>query len=215
MYQLQVTTEGISCPEKDVFAQRKIGLEEEYFRKKEQELLEQIRRRTALQAEREELAEATGIADEEILATMREMGYTRETVGLLHLVPLVQVAWASGSVTPRERELVLRLSEWCGVRKDSPAWEQLNNWLDDRPSDDFFLKTLRIIRCLLDFQTVKEQVTGRTDLISFCIRIANASGGFLGVGSKISEGEQAALDQIVEELNRRNTEGAPQVVDER
>ena len=200
--------------EKDVFTQRKMGLEEEYFLKNEQELLEQIRSRAAPQAEREELAEATGIADEEILATLREMGYTRETVGLLHLVPLVQVAWASGSVTPRERELVLRLSEWRGVRKDSPAWEQLNNWLDERPSDDFFLKTLRVIRCLLDFQTVKEQVTGRTDLISFCIRIANASGGFLGVGSKISEGEQAALDQIVEELNRSNPEGAPQMVEE-
>ena len=200
--------------EKDVLAQRKTGLEEEYFRKKEQELLEQIRRRAALQAEREELAEATGIADEEILATLREMGYTRETVGLLHLVPLVQVAWASGSVTPRERELVLRLSEWRGVRKESPAWEQLNNWLNERPSDDFFLKTLRIIRCLLDSQSVKEQVTSRTDLISFCIRIANASGGFLGVGSKISEGEQAALDQIVEELNGRNPGAAPKVVEE-
>jgi hypothetical protein len=204
--------------EKDVFAQRKTGLEEEYFRKKEQELLEQFRRRAALQAEREELAEATGIADEEILATLREMGYTRETVELLHLVPLVQVAWASGSVTPRERELVLRLSEWRGVRRDSPAWEQLNNWLDERPSDDFFLRTLRIIRRLLDSQTMKEQVTGRTDLISFCIRIANASGGFLGVGGKISEGEQAALDQIVEELNNRNPEAvrqAPAALSER
>jgi hypothetical protein len=196
--------------EKDVFAQRKTGLEEEYFRKKEQELLELIRRRSALQGESKELAEATGIADEEILVKLREMGYTRETVGLLHLVPLVQVAWASGSVTPRERELVLRLSEWRGVRKESPAWEQLNNWLDERPSDDFFLMTLRIIRRLLDSQTMKEQVTGRTDLISFCIRIANASGGFLGVGSKISEGEQAALAQIVEELNRRNPEAVRQ-----
>jgi hypothetical protein len=201
-------------PEKDVFAQRKMGLEEEYFRKKEQELLEQIRRHTALQAEREELAEAMGIADEAILATLREMGYTRETVGLLHLVPLVQVAWASGSVTPRERELVLRLSEWRGVQKDGPAWEQLNNWLDERPLDDFFLKTLRIIRLLLDFQTMKERVTGRTGLISFCIRIANASGGFMGVGSKISEGEQAALNQIVEELNRRSPEAVRQVVEE-
>jgi hypothetical protein len=201
--------------EKDVFAQRKTGLEEEYFRKKELELLEQIRRRATLQAEREELAEATGIADEEILATLREMGYTRETVELLHLVPLVQVAWASGSVTPRERELVLRLSEWRGVRMDSPAWEQLNNWLDERPSDDFFLRTLRVIRRLLDSQTMKEQVTGRTGLISFCIRIANASGGFLGIGSKVSEGEQAAIDQIVEELNRRNPEAAQQVFEER
>jgi hypothetical protein len=200
--------------EKDVFAQRKTGLEEEYFRKKEQELLELIRRRSALQDESKELAEATGIADEEILATLREMGYTRETVGLLHLVPLVQVAWASGSVTPRERELVLRLSEWRGVRKDSPAWEQLNIWLDERPSEDFFLRTLRIIRRLLDSQTMKEKVTGRMDLISFCIRIANASGGFLGIGSNISEGEQTALDQIVEELNRRNPEAARQVVEE-
>jgi hypothetical protein len=198
--------------ENDVFAQRKTGLEEEYFHKKEQELLERIRRRTALQDERETLAEAIGIADEEILATLGEMGYTRETVALLHLVPLVQVAWASGSVTPRERELVLRLSEWRGVRKDSQAMDQLNNWLNKRPSDDFFLKTLRIIRCLLDIQTVKEMVTSRTQLISFCIRIANASGDFLGASSNISEGEQAALDQIVEELCR-NTPGAAPVVE--
>lgn len=200
-------------PEKDMFAQRKTGLEEEYFRRKEQELVEQIRRRTAKKAEREEMAEAVGLADEEILATLQEMGYTRETVKLLHVVPLVQVAWASGSVTPRERDIVLRLCEWRGVEKDSPAWEQLNNWLDQRPSDEFFLTTLRVIRHLLEFQTVNERVAGRTDLISFCIRIATASGGFLGVGSKISEGEQTALDQIVEELTQRNPQAVRQVVE--
>ncbi len=198
---------------KDAFTQRKTGLEEEYFRKKEQELVEQIRRRNAKQEERQGLAEAVGVADEEILATLEELGYTRETVKLLHLVPLTQIAWASGSVTPREREMVLRLCEWRGVEKDSPAWEQLNKWLDERPSDDFFLKTLRIIRHLLDVQPDKERVAGRTDLISFCIRIAKASGGFLGVGSKISAEEQMALDQIVEELTRKNPEAVRQVVE--
>jgi hypothetical protein len=200
-------------PEKDMFAQRKTGLEEEYYRKKEQEPIEQIRRRTANETERQKLAEAVGVADEEILATLHEMGYTRETVKLLHLVPLVQIAWASGSVTPRERELVLRLCEWRGVEKNGLAWEQLNNWLDERPSDKFFLTTLRIIRHLLDFQTIKERVVGRTDLISFCIRIATASGGFLGVTSKISEGEQMALDQIVEELTKRNPEAVRRAVE--
>jgi hypothetical protein len=199
---------------KDAFEQRKSGLEEEYFRKKEQELIEQIRRRNAKQEERQELAEAVGVVDEEILATLEELGYTRDTVKLLHLVPLAQIAWASGSVTPREREMVLRLCEWRGVEKDSPAWEQLNKWLDERPSDDFFLKTLRIIRHLLDVQTAKEQVASRTDLISFCIRIANASGGFLGVGSKVSAEEQMALDKIVEELTNKNPEAVRQVVEE-
>lgn len=200
-------------PEKDMLAQRKRALEEEYFRQKEQELIEKIRLRTAKQAERQELAEAVGVADEEILATLQEMGYTRETVKLLHLVPLVQIAWASGSVTPREREMVVRLSEWRGVEKDSPAWKQLNNWLDQRPSEEFFLTTLRIIRYLFDFQTANEGVADRTDLISFCIRIAMASGGFLGMTNKISEGEQTALDQIVEELTSKNPEAVRKLVE--
>lgn len=199
--------------EKDAFADREKGLEVEYFRQKEQELVKQMRHRAALEAEIKEMEEASGIANEEILATLQELGYTRETVALLYLVPLVQVAWASGSVTKRERELVLRLSQWRGVQKDSPAWEKLTNWLDERPSDDFFLMTLRIIRHILDSQTAKGQVASRTDLISFCLRIATASGGFLGIGSKISEGEQAALDQIVEELTRRNPEAVRQVIE--
>jgi hypothetical protein len=188
-------------------------MEEGYFHKKEKELIEQILTLAAKQAERQELAEVMGIADEEILATLQEMGYTRDTVRLLYLVPLVQVAWASGSVTPREREMVLRLCEWRGVEKDSPAWKLLNSWLDERPSDQFFLRTLRIIRHLLDFHTVKQRVASRTDLISFCIRIATASGGFLGVSSKISEGEQMALDQIVEELTRKNPEATRQIIE--
>jgi hypothetical protein len=198
-------------PEKDSFAQRKMAMEEEYFRKKEQELIAQMRHRAHQQTERQALAEVVGSADEEILATLQELGYTRDTVRLLHLLPLVQVAWASGSVTPREREMVLRLCEWRGVEKDSPTWAQLNNWLDERPSDEFFLTTLRIIRHLLEVQPPQERVAGRTDLISFCTRVAMASGGFLGLGSKISDGEQLALDQIVAELTREDPAAVGQV----
>ncbi|MFN0084456.1 MAG: hypothetical protein ACKVX9_03625 [Blastocatellia bacterium] len=189
------------------------ALEEDYLRQKEAELLARLDTARQQSEELRDLAQETGIANEEILEVLRELGYKRETVGLLHLVPLVQVAWASGSVTLRERELVLRLCEWRGVKKDSPAWAQLNNWLDERPSDEFFLTTLRIIRHLFDFQSVKDRVVGRTDLISFCIRIATASGGFLGVNSRVSEGEQLALDQIVEELTRRNPEAVRLVVE--
>lgn len=196
--------------EKDGFTQPKMAMEEEHFRKREQELVEQLR--TAKDAARKELAETVGVADEEILGTLQKMGYTRATIQLLHLVPLVQIAWASGSVTPREREMVLRLCEWRGVERDSPAWNQLNNWLDERLPDEFYLTTLRIIRHLFEFQTVNERVVNRTDLISFCIRIAMASGGFLGIRSKISDGEQVALDQIILELTRKNPEAVRQVM---
>jgi hypothetical protein len=198
---------------RETFGEMRMAKEAEYFHKKEQELVERLRRRTQREAERQEMAEVTGIADEEVLRTLQELGYTRETICLLHLVPLAQIAWSSGSVTPQERDLALRLSEWRGVEKGSPAWEQLNSWLDERPTDEFFLTTLRIIRHILDSDTGKPHVASRADLISFCIRIATASGGFLGLGNKISEGEQMALDQIVEELTRRNPEAVRQVVE--
>lgn len=198
---------------RDTFIELRRSKEAEYFHKKEQELVEQLRRRTQREAERKEMAEVSGIADDEVLQTLQQLGYTQETIGLLHLVPLVQVAWASGSVTPKERDLALRLSEWRGIEKGSSAWEQLSAWLDERPTDEFFLTTLRIIRHMLDSETVNNRVASRTDLISFCIRIASASGGVLGIGSKISDGERAALDQIVEELTRRNPDAARQVVE--
>jgi hypothetical protein len=200
-------------PSQETFDEMRRAKEAEYFHKKEQELIEQLRRRAQRETERQEMAKGAGAADEEILRTLQELGYTRETIGLLHLVPLAQVAWASGSVTLQERDLVLRLSEWRGVEKGGPAWEQLNRWLDERPTDEFFLTTLRVIRHILDSDTEKPYVPSRADLISFCIRIAKVSGGFMGMGDKISEGEQIALDQIVEELTGRNSEAVRRVVE--
>ncbi|MDX2029479.1 MAG: hypothetical protein SF339_02350 [Blastocatellia bacterium] len=187
--------------------------QEQYFQQKEAELMARMETRRKQAHELKELAAETGIADEEILAILQELGYTRDTVSILHFVPLVQVAWASGSVTPKERQTALRLVEWRGIAPGSPAWRQLNEWLDVRPSEEFFLTTLRLIRHILDDETQLEGVGHRTDLISFCIRIATASGGFLGSGSNVSEGERGALDQIVEELTTRNPEAVRRIVE--
>lgn len=187
--------------------------QEQYFQQKEAELLARMKTRREQARELKELAAETGIADEEILAILHELGYTRDTVSILHFVPLVQVAWASGSVTPKERQTALRLAEWRGIASESPAWRQLNEWLDIRPSDEFFLTTLRIIRHILDDETRREGIGHRTDLISYCIRVATVSGGFLGIGSKVSEGERKALDQIVEELTKRNPEAVRRITE--
>jgi hypothetical protein len=200
-------------PEKDVFAQRKRGLEEEYFRKKEQELLEQIRRRTAFEAERQELAAATGIADEEILATLQELGYTRETVKLLYLIPLAQVAWASGGVTEREREMALEAAILCGIVEGSREHQQLASWLDERPEQEFFDQTLRVIRDVTETLPPEKRESGRKSLVTFCINIAAASGGILGFGNKISDAEQTVIERIATELETSHRDSARQLIE--
>ena len=60
-----------------IFDDRKKALEEEYFRKKEQELIEKLKQRARVEADREGLAEATGITNEQILGGGRLIRETR------------------------------------------------------------------------------------------------------------------------------------------
>jgi len=46
-----------------------------------------------LEVERKQMAEAVGADDPKIFQELQELGYTRDTVKLLYLVPLVHVAW--------------------------------------------------------------------------------------------------------------------------
>ncbi len=195
--------------EKDSFTDRGRGLEEEYFRKKEQELIEKIRRRTALE-------QATGIADKEILDDLEALGYTRETVErLLHLVPLVQVAWAEGVVTKQERERIFEVARLRGVVEGTAAYEQLSGWLEKRPTEEFFEKTLRIIGHLIQSLSPEEQAASRNDLVSYCRSVAAASGGILGLGRKISDSEQAVLERIAAAAERDHQAAARQVYQEK
>jgi hypothetical protein len=201
-------------PNKSAWDDLKKTKEAEYFRKKEQELIERIRRRTALESERREMAGVTGVADEDILTTLQELGYTRETVRLLYLVPLIQVAWASGSVTPNERKIVLDAASVIGIRSGTEVYDQLTDWLDKRPDQEFFDLTLRVIRDIMKTLPPEKRESGSHSLVTFCKNVAEASGGILGFGNKISDDEQAVIERIASELERAHQLEARRVIEE-
>ena len=187
--------------DKDAFAERGRSLEEEYFRRKEKEVIEKMRRKAEADTQRRRLGEQAGVADEEVLRDLEELGYTPETVMLLHLVPLIQTAWAEGGVTLRERDLVIKAARTRGVTAGSPADEQLTRWLSQRPSDDFFEKTLRAIRTVLESQPAETRAASERDLLSLATAIASASGGIVGFGA-VSDEERQILAHIHDELEK-------------
>jgi hypothetical protein len=194
--------------ERDAFADRGRALEEEYFRKREQELIEKLRRRAAAEAELRQLGEQAGVADEEILRDLRDLGYTPETVMLLHLVPLIQMAWAEGGVSDRERELIVEAARARGVEAGSSADQQLAEWLTMRPSEQLFERTLRAIRAFLDARPAEEREASQRELLSLSTAIASASGGVLGFGA-VSAEERALLARLSSELERAHGPGKP------
>jgi hypothetical protein len=192
--------------ENELFGDRRRAIENEYFHRQEQELIEKLRQRGQDEATRRRMAEKTGVADQELLTDLQALGYTPETVTLLHLVPLLQMAWAEGNVSDAERDLVLEAARARGIGTDSPAGRQLATWLAARPSDDLFQKTLRAIAAILESRPSDERDAGEKDLVARVAAIASASGGILGFG-RVSSQEQETLARITEELERAH--GAP------
>lgn len=188
--------------DKDAFAERGRSLEEEYFHRKERELIERMRRQSEADANRRRLAEQAGVSNEQLLLDLEALGYTSETIRLLHLVPLIQMAWTEGGVSARERELIVQAARTRGIREGSAADQQLNVWLNSRPSDEFFEKSLQAISAVLHSQSTGEGQAG--DLLSLATAIASASGGLMGFHS-VSHDEKQLLDKIRQELAVRKT----------
>lgn len=145
---------------RDHIAERGRSLEDDYFRKKDQELIERLRsaaladraRAEADQA-RAEMEQKSGISDLELLRDLEARGFTPETVMLLPLVPAVQVAWAEGGVSAAERDLIVMLARNRGVAEGSDADQMLAGWLSNRPGDEVFSQATRLIRAMLEAGT--------------------------------------------------------------
>ena len=199
--------------EKDKFAQREHWLEEEYFGRKNQELIEKLRERREREADRQKMAEMMGVDDQEVLEALQDLGYTSETIMLLHIVPLVEVAWAEGGAADREREMIFKIAKARGVQPGSVAHEMLSHWLENKPSERFFENSLRAIRVIFDLLPEDQRKAGRRDLISYCAQIASAvSSGIFGPGG-ISDDERALIAHIASEIGQGREETVRKVIE--
>jgi hypothetical protein len=187
--------------DRDAFAERGRSMEEEYFHRKEREVIEKMRVRAAAEEQKRRLGEAAGVADEEVLRDLQELGYTPETVMMLYLVPVIQTAWAEGGVSPKERELIVKAARARGITEGTPCDQQLNMWLAIRPSNEVFEKSLRAIRTILQAQPESTRGDSEKDLLSLATAIAAASGGIVGFRT-VSAEEQQILKHISDELKK-------------
>ena len=171
--------------------------EGEYFHRLDAELIEKLRRSADLKQQRLRMIEAAHISDPPIIEALEKLGFNLTTVVLFHFVPLVQVAWVDGWVSHAERNHVLALASMHGVPADTPAYERLATWLDQRPAAEFFHGTLRAIAADLASLPAEERHRAVESLIGFCMDIASASGTAF---HKICSAERKLLDEIAREL---------------
>jgi len=177
----------------EILRDRGKSLEDEFFRREDQRLLKRLNELKAAEASREALAKAAGVSKPGVLDELVRLGVRAETVAALFAVPLVEVAWADGTLDAKERRAIVERS---GVERDSTAATLLEAWLERRPDPRLHTAWTNLVQALceqLDRDGVDRLKSG---VLERAAAVAAASGGILGVGSKVSRAEAETLKRL-------------------
>lgn len=117
---------------------------------------------------------------------------------LLFLVPLVQIAWAHGAISPRERQLVFEAARAEGIDERDALNDCLADWLINQPSRKFFDDSLQLINEKLLQMTVKERELRKASILASGTRVAASAGGksLMDIEHHISPEERETLNEI-------------------
>ena len=112
-----------------VFSAAGLLLTDEFFRSHDEVLLDRMRKTRRSTEMKAVLAEVAGIRDDHLLQKLVDLEVSPETVAAIALVPLVEVAWADGTVDAKEREAVLAAAAAQGMAAGSLEYDLLATWL--------------------------------------------------------------------------------------
>lgn len=185
-----------------ILGDRGRALEDEFFRKQDQRLTAQLRELQEKAASREALRKVSGITNEAILDKLLQLGIRAEVVAALALVPLVEVAWADGSIDERERRGILERAEKSGIVLGSPDHVLLQSWLERKPEPKLLSAWVHLVEGLRENMAPEQVRALREDLIERARAVASVSGGLLGVG-KVSVAEADMIQQLESAFGRK------------
>ena len=177
----------------EILRDRGRSLEDEFFRREDARLMERLKELRTGEASREALAKASGITKPAVLDNLMKLGVRAETLAALAVVPLVEVAWADGSLDAKERRAII---ERAAVARDSTAGALLDAWLDRRPDSKLLTAWIELVRAMSEQLGPDETTRLKTELLEGARAVAAATGGLFGVGSKISASEATMLTTL-------------------
>lgn len=170
------------------------SLEDAFFYEQDRRLLESLREMKTLEETTGLLAEVSGLRDPRVLLRLAELQVTPSAAASLAIFPLVAVAWADESVDALERETLTAVLEDTFFFP-TIVGQILEAWLAFRPPAALFENWEAYARDLSFQLGPVERETLAKEILGHARKMAEATGGFLGLGD-ISESEHAVLDRL-------------------
>lgn len=180
----------------DILGARRAGLEEAFFAQQDAILRRRLGEADETKARRDALSAASGIKDDAVLDRLLAQNVTAATLAAVSLVPLVMVAWADHRLDDRERRAVLLSVEQAGLGKEHPSYQLFEGWLATKPPPELLTTWKAYVSALSATLSDHARQALKSELLSRARTIAEAAGGFIGIGPKVSVAEAAILGEL-------------------
>ena len=166
-------------------------------RKKTREMLRIELHESAVEMREDRIAVETGesaVARFSLADRVRGLGFSGETTQLLDLLPLVHVAWADGSVHPRERAAIVKILDVRGVPSGRP-YDVMMALLEKKPSEEYLDESLSVLK-----QMTAGDSNHQKTVVQMCVDVARSARGFLGIFRKLTPSEREIISRIADAL---------------
>ncbi len=182
-----------------ILDERGKALEEIFFAKEGEKLRTALLVKEEAKNRKESLAGASGITDDTVLEQLIALDINSDTLAALSLVPLLEVAWADGTMDDNERSAILSAAEDSGLSAESTAL--LDGWLVIQPSTEVVSAWKDYVSALTSTMDAAARDKLKQELLSRARTVAESAGGFLGIG-KISSEEEAKLEELANAFSK-------------
>jgi hypothetical protein len=173
-------------------------LEEAFFYRVDRELSELLGKRLQREEKLLQLANATGIRDQKYLERLADSGFELSTLHFIW-VPLILVAWADGNAEKLEKKAIADILASKGISQETISRVISHEWFCKKPTEElwgiwkeFSAATSSSLNPAINNELIDE-------LVRLCRLVADASGGFMGLG-KVSATETQAIDRVIRTL---------------
>jgi hypothetical protein len=187
-----------------ILKERGKSLEEQFFARRDAQLVEELKERQRAEDARDSLASALGIDGQSVPDELIALGLAPEEITAFSLVPLVVVGWADGHLDDKERRAILAAAAQAGIDAESAPYRLLVRWLDQQPPDTLIAAWRSYVSALCGSLSPEARQELQRDVVGRARRVAEAVGGLLGLGGKVSVREKRALQDIESAFEHRS-----------
>ncbi len=171
-------------------------LEDLFFFKQDQALVEKKRQIKKIERNLKTLSGISGITDEGILRKLTELDIQVEVLATLSVIPLVEVAWADGRFDEDELMAILGGAEEHKFFEGQHNRSLFEHWLRNQPPSGMVDSWVFYMQGLCQLLTEKERRALKTDLLQRIRRVWETGGGKPGKKAKVSRRKEAVFHKL-------------------